>query len=941
MSRLILLVGFLVTILPNSVSAAVCPSSSSAESTGANNGTSCTVSGTASTIKLNFISGFTDNTIVSAEGGNNGTTVGAQRKLSFIKAAEIVAAEIESNVVVEVDAQFAGLTCSTNQATLGSAGATSNSGYGSPAPGGLRDNTFYPIGLMNAILGSDQDPSISDITAQFNSNIGTTNCLENSNGWYYGFDAPPSNYIGFVTVLLHEMTHGFGFASLVNKSTGAKANASFDDIYSVYLFDDVTGRSWMDPSQSDADRAASAISGNRLLWDGTNVNTNAVAYTSTGFADKDGSGTFTSGDLIQMYAPNPVEGGSSVSHFDTAVSPNELMEPQYTEGTLSLGLAKFLLQDIGWSVSINNTAPTITAVDQTTNEDVAITGLDASGWGSDVDGDTLTYSITSCPSNVTCDINDDGTGLTLTPAQNYYANTNSVTITVTDGQGGSASDNFNLTINPVNDDPTWSNISDQSIVVGNTLSITLTNYASDVEDDTLSFSINQCGAALSCNITSNTLDITANSSSASAQTVEVIADDGNSGTANVSFAITIEDNPSITVNGVQLNPNDTGSMASTNVSIDISNLNNNYNYALSLNGMNLNSLLGVSPSLLQIGLPSSGQFAGTYTLTLTNKSSGASYDIYLERDPVISLSASSLLEGTNTQTLTVIGAAANDVFNLVSSEQALSFKDINGAVISDVTIQNDADTNNATSVHLDVGTLSSITPVNIQVDSGLNINATMFPSRPHSIQINNDQGNAITDATLTLETSALTSFNIESVYQSNDSGSITVTLPDDSTDYSASISASGYQTQSIDLQSSVLQQTVLLQTGGTLLSIRGHIEATGSLNFATDIPELTLILSDGSEVSATVNEVSDNKSSFDYSFNNALGELESLRFSHPDAETLTIQFIEGSNYLVFLQSKRASDDTITVIGSSGGGSLSWLLVFVIASLVTPRFNTKR
>lgn len=928
-------------IASNGAYAAACPSSSSAESTGATNGSSCTVTGTASTIQLNFVSGFTDTTAVGATGGNNGTTVGAQRKLSFIKAAEIVADEIASSVTVEIDAQFASLSCSANQATLGSAGATTNLAYGSPAPGGLRDNTFYPIGLMNAILGGDEDTNISDIAAQFNSNIGNSGCLENSNGWYYGFDAPPGNYIGFVTVLLHEMTHGFGFASLVNKSTGAKASG-YDDIYSVYLFDDVTNRTWMDGSQSNADRAASAISGDRLLWNGSNVNDNAIAYTSTGFSDKDSSGSFTSGDLIQMYAPNPVEGGSSVSHFDTAVSPNELMEPQYTEGTLSLGLAKFLLQDIGWSVTSNNNAPTITAVDQSTNEDVALTGVDASGWGSDADGDTLTYSITSCPSNVTCGINSDGTGLTLTPAANYFASTNSVTISVSDGQGGSASDNFNLTINPVNDVPTWSSIANQSIVVGNSININLSNYSSDVDGDALSFSINQCDAALTCSINSNTLEVAADSSNASAQIVEVIADDGNGGTANVSFAVTVEDDPSITVSGVELNPNDTGSMASTAVSIDISNLNDNYDFALSLNGTNLDSILTVSASLLQIGVPDTGAFAGTYTLTLTNKTSGTRYDIYLERDPVLGLSTSSLLENTSEQTLTITGAAANTVFSLVSSEQALSFKDTNNAAISDVTIQSDAENNNATSVQLSVGSLSSITSVSIQVDTGLSANAILYPSRTHMVQINNEQGTALSGASLTLDTTGLASFNLESEYQSNSNGSVSVTLPDDSTGYSANISADGYQTQSINLLASNLQQTVVLQTGGTLINVVGNIEATGDLSFANELPELTLILSDGSEVSATVSAVSNTQAAFDYDFNDSLGTLSRLRFTHPDADALTINFTQGSNYLIFMQSKDPVDDTITVVGSSsgGGGSLGWLLLSLIALLFRPKQNLR-
>jgi hypothetical protein len=49
-----------------------------------------------------------------------------------------------------------------------------------------------------------------------------------------------------------------------------------------------------------------------------------------------------------MYAPNPAEPGSSVSHFSTACSPNELMEPMYTGPLHAVSLARHVMTDIGW-----------------------------------------------------------------------------------------------------------------------------------------------------------------------------------------------------------------------------------------------------------------------------------------------------------------------------------------------------------------------------------------------------------------------------------------------------------------------------------------------------------------------------------------------------------------------------------------------------------------
>jgi len=54
-----------------------------------------------------------------------------------------------------------------------------------------------------------------------------------------------------------------------------------------------------------------------------------------------------------MYAPNPYQGGSSVSHWDISAFPNQLMEPAINadlthEVTPPQDLTFRLLQDIGW-----------------------------------------------------------------------------------------------------------------------------------------------------------------------------------------------------------------------------------------------------------------------------------------------------------------------------------------------------------------------------------------------------------------------------------------------------------------------------------------------------------------------------------------------------------------------------------------------------------------
>jgi len=61
----------------------------------------------------------------------------------------------------------------------------------------------------------------------------------------------------------------------------------------------------------------------------------------------------TTASYARLYAPNPYQGGSSVSHFDTSMSPSVLMEPSITSDLTTkvknpFDLTLALLRDIGW-----------------------------------------------------------------------------------------------------------------------------------------------------------------------------------------------------------------------------------------------------------------------------------------------------------------------------------------------------------------------------------------------------------------------------------------------------------------------------------------------------------------------------------------------------------------------------------------------------------------
>jgi hypothetical protein len=284
--------------------------------------------------------GFNDPTPVAPVGGNTGTTLGQQRLIAFQRAADIWAGLIASAVTIQVGATFDPLPCNATSAILGAAGPVS---VVRDFAGALRANTWYPIALANALRGSDLDADDVDIGATFNSTIGTTCAFPNV--WYYGLDAsPPGSQIDFVSVVIHELCHGLGFLTFVNLTSGAKL-MGLNDTFMVNL--ERHGASPSDyPSMTNTQRAAANTDKGNLHWVGDNV--------------KESSGVLTAGkvgDHVRMFAPNPVQTGSSVSHWDRVLAPNQIMEPTYTEPLHNPVLELPLFQDIGWTLMTTSPPP--------------------------------------------------------------------------------------------------------------------------------------------------------------------------------------------------------------------------------------------------------------------------------------------------------------------------------------------------------------------------------------------------------------------------------------------------------------------------------------------------------------------------------------------------------------------------------------------------------
>jgi hypothetical protein len=195
--------------------------------------------------------GFNDPTPAAPVGGNSGTTLGQQRLIAFEHAASIWSARLDSNVPIRIRAQFTSLAAGV----LGSAGPVS---VVRDFPNAPLAGTWYHVALANKLAGVDLLPANDDINANFSTNF----------NFYLGLDNNHGAQNDLVAVLLHEFAHGLGFSQGANLTTGALLSG-FPDAYNTKLLDTTLGLHWN--QMTNAQRAASATSFGRVVWDGAYV----------------------------------------------------------------------------------------------------------------------------------------------------------------------------------------------------------------------------------------------------------------------------------------------------------------------------------------------------------------------------------------------------------------------------------------------------------------------------------------------------------------------------------------------------------------------------------------------------------------------------------------------------------------------------------------------
>ncbi|MBI5097404.1 MAG: hypothetical protein HZB32_07225, partial [Nitrospirae bacterium] len=186
--------------------------------------------------------------------------------------------------------------------------------------------------------------------------------------------------------------------------------------------------------------------------------------------------------------------------------------PGYNDGGVYTGLTVTASDGVltgsgSFNLTVNgvNRAPVVAPIaNQSVGEGAT---LNLSVTVSDLDGDSLTLSVTGLPAfcSFTDNLNNTGS-LTCTPGFTDAGVYSGITITANDGIGGTGSDSFNLTVTGVNRAPTLNPIGAKGVNEGSLLSFTVSG--SDPDGDSLTFSVTGTPAGASFNPVSRTFSWT-------------------------------------------------------------------------------------------------------------------------------------------------------------------------------------------------------------------------------------------------------------------------------------------------------------------------------------------------------------------------------------------------------------------------------------------------
>jgi len=338
---------------------------------------------------------WTDPTAAAAIGGNPAITLGEQRRNALTYAAQQLAQQLGMRNTVTVHACGAHLGGDANSAILAHAGPSSYflDSPDFPFHSLPREYTWYPAAAIGNLNGTSMcgfaggpcdEVSNADLEITFNEDIGTAGVIAGET-FYLGYQSGPTSQIDFITVAMHEMTHGLGFFGLANTvdeagPIGAKlgidtqANSlsytnvddgPYDDIFDVNVAS-VTGSTYTPfmgyevNGSGDAARAAALVSGPVITQGG---HYDPGIYTGLRWFDPAAVDSSVNihrteiapNDFPSLYAPcdesaTPACATQPASTLSHTVQANDMMNAFYSRFNLrNMGLAAPMLAPLGWS----------------------------------------------------------------------------------------------------------------------------------------------------------------------------------------------------------------------------------------------------------------------------------------------------------------------------------------------------------------------------------------------------------------------------------------------------------------------------------------------------------------------------------------------------------------------------------------------------------------
>jgi M6 family metalloprotease-like protein len=258
----------------------------------------------------------------------------------------------------------------------------------------------------------------------------------------------------------------------------------------------------------------------------TNEDTAKTVTLSETDVDTSDSHTFSATSSSSYVTPS-ISGTTLTLTPAANFNGNSTITIKANDGTVDSAAKTFTL-----TVNAVNDVPVLASVaNQTTVKNSAKTVTLS---GTDVEGDSLTYSATTSASQITISVSS--AVLTLTP-DNNWTGTSTITAKVYDGAAYSATKTFTLTVNASNTAPVVGTVADQSTNEDTAKTVTLSGTDSD--DDSLTYSATSAASQVTPSISGTTLTLTPAANWNGSSVITIKANDTIVDSAAKTFTLTV------------------------------------------------------------------------------------------------------------------------------------------------------------------------------------------------------------------------------------------------------------------------------------------------------------------------------------------------------------------------------------------------------------------